>query len=78
MDKVEKFMLNQRPLLKEVSSALSRQRIKTRVTTEAIFLNRDDHERPMFQKLVQSCREEKLKLAKMIDLLEEIKRIDEA
>ena len=70
-------MLNQRPLLKEVASALSRQRIKTRVTTEAIFLNLDDHERPMFQKLVQSCREEQLKLAKMIDLLEEIKRIDE-
>ena len=66
MDKVEKFMLNQRPLLKEVSSALSRQRIKTRVTSEALLY---DHPR---------YREEKLKLTKMIDLLEEIKRIDQA
>lgn len=65
MDKVEKFMLNQRPLLKEVSSALSRQRIKARVTSEAVLYNHPDY------------RAEKLKLAKMIDLLEEIKRIDQ-
>jgi hypothetical protein len=64
MDKVEKFMLDQRPLLKEVSSALSRQRIKTRVTAEAVLYDHPQYEA------------EKLKLAQMIDLLEQIREVE--
>lgn len=64
LDKVEKFMLDQRPLLREVSSAISRQRILTRVTMEDLLY---DH--PQY-------RQEKLKLSKIIELLEQIKEVE--